>query len=583
MQRADGVEIYLERRFIPEFDSEGRVASVLSISRDITDRKKNEDMLRVAATAFETHEGILIADENARIIRVNRAFQNITGYSQEEVLGHNPKFLSAGLHDKLFYENMWRSITNKGSWTGEIWDKRKNGTILSKWMTITAVKNEQGNVSQYVGIFSDISDRKKAEEEIRNLAFYDTLTKLSNRRHLLERFYTALAYSSRSNLHGAVIFLDLDRFKLINDSFGHSHGDLLLIEVAERIRTSVRNVDTVARLGGDEFVVLLEDLAESIDDASQKASHIAEKIRATLAMPYQLNELVHHSSPSIGICLFKGTEHSVDALLKYADVAMYQAKDAGRNTVRFYDPQMQQAVIARASQELDLRSAIAEKQLELHYQIQVDNTLSALGAEALIRWNHPQRGMVSPAQFIPIAEESSLILDIGYWVLDTACLQLSKWSKQERTRELELAVNVSAKQFRQPDFVEKVAGLIQRHGVDPRKLKLELTEGVVINDINDVASVMYSFLSYLKKLPLDQIKIDQSFVRNINVDKKDATLVLTIIDLAQNFGFNVIAEGVENESQLAFLKKHDCMAYQGYLFSKPVPVEEFEALLSVSD
>ena len=597
-ERADGTEVYLERRIIPEFDTEGNVVSLLSISRDITDRMKNEDMLRVASAAFETHEAILITDVNARIIRVNQAFQDITGYTPEEVLGQNPRILSASRHDKAFYEQMWLSILEKGSWTGEVLDKRKNGELYPKWLTITAVKDNQGNTTQYVGIFSDISERKKAEEEIRNLAFYDSLTKLPNRRLLLERFHTAQIHSSRSNLYGAVMFLDMDRFKLINDSFGHGYGDLLLIEVAERISSSVRSVDTVARLGGDEFVVLLEEMAEGEEDASQKASHIAEKIRSALALPYELNECIHHSSPSIGVCLFKGTRHSVDALLKHADVAMYQAKDAGRNTVRFYDPQMQQAVLARAAQEFDLRSAVAKRQLQLHYQIQVDNTLRALGAEALIRWNYPQRGMVSPAQFIPIAEESSLILDIGYWVLETACQQLAKWGEHEHTRELELAVNVSAKQFRQPDFAEMVGSLMLRHGVNPRRVKLELTEGVVLNDVDEVAAKMhalkalgvklslddfgtgYSSLSYLKRLPLDQIKIDQSFVRNITVDPKDAILVQTIIDMAQNFGFNVIAEGVETEAQLAFLKHHDCMAYQGYLFSKPVPLEEFEALLN---
>ncbi len=353
----------------------------------------------------------------------------------------------------------------------------------------------------------------------------------------------------------------------------------------------------MARLGGDEFVVLLGDLAEEAEDASQKAAYIAENIRATLALPYKLNEHIRHSSPSIGVCLFKGSEIPVDTLLKYADVAMYQAKDAGRNTVHFYDPQMQQIVEIRAAQEFDLRSAISEQQFELYYQIQVDNTGRPLGAEALIRWSHPQRGMISPAQFIPIAEESSLIIDIGYWVVEAACRQLVQWGKHDFSSELELAVNVSAKQFSQPDFVEKVADYILKYGVNPRRMKLELTEGVVLNNIDNVVAKMhslkalgvklslddfgtgYSSLSYLKKLPLDQIKIDQGFVRNITVEQKDAILVQTIIDLAQNFGFNVIAEGVENKSQLEFLKHHDCMAYQGYLFGKPVPVEEFEALL----
>lgn len=594
LQGADGAEIYLERRNIPEMDEEGSIVGVLSISRDITDRKKNEDMLRVAAAAFETHEAILITDANARIIRVNRAFQDITGYAPEEVLGQNPRILSAGRRDDSFYKEMWRAILEKGSWSGEVRDKRKNGEEYPKHLTISVVKDKGGNTTQYVGIFSDVSKYKKAEEEIRNLAFYDSLTRLPNRRLLLDRFHSALEHSRRNLLYGAVMFLDLDRFKLINDSFGHSYGDLLLIEVAERIRSSVRSTDTVARLGGDEFVVLLEELAEGEEQSSQKASHIAEKIRSALALPYELKGSIHHSSPSIGLCLFRGTGQSVDALLKHADVAMYQAKDAGRNAVRFYDPQMQQAVEARAVQELDLRQAIAGQQFQLHYQVQVDNAQHPLGAEALVRWLHPQRGMVAPAQFIPIAEESSLILDIGNWVLEEACRQLAAWSGQEDTAKLELAVNVSAKQFRQADFVERIGSLLSMHGVNPARLKLELTEGVVLSDVDDVVAKMqalkalgvklslddfgtgYSSLSYLKRLPLDQIKIDQGFVRNITVDAKDAILVQTIIDLARNFGFDVIAEGVENNAQRAFLDNHGCMAYQGYLFGRPVPLDEFE-------
>jgi diguanylate cyclase (GGDEF)-like protein/PAS domain S-box-containing protein len=597
LQHADGAEVHLERRIVPEFDVDGKVVSLFSISRDITERKKNEDMLRIAAAAFETHEAIIITDTDANIIRVNQAFHDITGYSAEEVLGQNPRILSGGRHDKEFYEKMWQAILSKGSWTGEIWDKRKNGEIYPKWITITAVKDRQGETMQYVGIFNDISERKKAQEEILNLAFYDSLTKLPNRRFLLDRIHSAQALSSRTGLYGAVLFLDLDRFKLINDSFGHSYGDLLLIEVAERIRVCVRSVDTVARLGGDEFVVLVENMSDEVEKATQTIAHIADNIRSVLALPYVLDERIHHSSPSIGVYLFKGDEQSVDSLLKYADVAMYQAKDAGRNSVRFYDPVMQQAVEARTALETDLRQAIQEMQFILHYQVQMDNGNRPLGAEALIRWQHPLRGMVSPAEFIPVAEESSLILEIGNWVLETACHQLAEWSGQGVARGLSLSVNVSAQQFRQSDFVSVIAALLHKYDLDASRIKLELTEGVILNDVNDVAGKMhalkalgvalslddfgtgYSSLSYLKQLPLDQIKIDQSFVRNVTDNHKDAILVQTIIDLAQNFGFDVIAEGVETEAQLAFLKQHDCMSYQGFLFSKPLPIDEFTALL----
>jgi diguanylate cyclase (GGDEF)-like protein/PAS domain S-box-containing protein len=568
--------------------------------RDISERKRAEEVMRVAAAAFETHDAIVITDAQSNIIRVNRAFTEITGYTVEDVLGKNPRIMSSGRQDRAFYADMWQHLLAQGSWAGEIWDRRKSGEVYPKWMTISAVKNTRGETTQYVAIFSDISARKQAEEEIRNLAFYDALTKLPNRRLLMDRFRLALSVSVRSQHYGAVLFLDMDRFKVLNDTLGHNYGDMMLVEVAQRIQSCVREMDTVARLGGDEFVVLLEELDPNAELASQKAALVAEKIREALHAPYCLKDNQHHSSPSIGVCLYCGTDESVDDLLKYADMAMYQAKDSGRNAVRFFDPVMQHAVEIRAAMEADLRHAVASQQLELYYQIQMDSEHRPLGAEALVRWRHPKRGMVSPAQFIPIAEESSLILDLGGWVMDTACRQLAEWAKDERTRGFILAVNVSSKQFRQHDFVETVAALLQRHGVDAACLKLELTESVVLEDVTDVVAKMhglkalgvrlslddfgtgYSSLSYLKSLPLDQIKIDQSFVRDITLDQNDAMLVITIIDMAQNFHLNVIAEGVETEAQLSFLKQHNCMAYQGYYFSKPVPIEEFDRLIRKS-
>ena len=597
----DGSLFWVDGTIVPFLGDNGKPFQYTAVRTDITERKKSDEALRVAAAAFETHDAILITDVNANIIRVNQAFQDITGYSSEEVLGKNPRILSSGRQDKVFYAAMWQQLLNNGSWTGELWDKRKDGQVYPKWLTITAIKNEQGETTGYVAIFSDITERKQAEEEIYNLAFYDALTRLPNRRLLLDRFRLALSVSARSHHYGAVLFLDMDRFKTLNDTLGHDYGDLLLIEVAGRIRLCVREVDTVARLGGDEFVVLLEEIDANAQEASQRVAQIAEKIRTALAAPYQINGHEHHSSPSIGVCLYRGNEESVDALLKHADLAMYQAKDAGRNAVRFFDPAMQHAVEMHAALEADLRRAISNRELRLHYQIQVDNEHRPLGAEALLRWNHPKRGMVSPAQFIPVAEESSLILDIGHWVLDTACRQLAQWGGNEQTRELTLAVNVSAQQFRLHDFVDRVTAALRAHQVDPSRLKLELTESVVLDDVTDVVAKMralkvlgvklslddfgtgYSSLSYLKQLPLDQLKIDQSFGRDIATDTNDAVMVKTIIDMAQNFRLNVIAEGVETKAQLGFLKQNGCMAYQGYLFSKPVPVEEFEKLLGKGD
>jgi diguanylate cyclase (GGDEF)-like protein/PAS domain S-box-containing protein len=563
--------------------------------RDITERIKDVEALRLAGSVFNNmEEGVLVVDENINIIAVNPAFQTITGYSAEEAIGHNPRMLSSHQHHPEFYRAMWQKLNSTGAWHGEIWDKRKNGEVFPKWLTISAVRNEQNKVFQYVAIFSDITARKRAEAEILSLAFYDVLTQLPNRRLLLDRFRAALSISARSRQYGAVLFLDMDRFKNLNDTMGHDVGDLLLIEVARRIQTQVREEDTVARLGGDEFVVLFEELSSNAEEASKKVAMIAEKLRATLSAPYLLKEHQHHSSPSIGVSLYHGNEETVDALLKRADMAMYQAKEAGRNAVCFFDPVMQQVVETRAALEADLRFAVLNRQLELHYQIQVCEKHRPLGAEVLVRWVHPERGMIMPGQFIPLAEESSLIFEIGDWVLDAACRQLSLWRKTPHLRKLSLAVNVSAQQFRQQDFVPKVTEVIRRHAIDPALLKLELTESVIVNDVDDVVAKMralkglgfrlsmddfgtgYSSLSYLKQLPLDQLKIDQSFVRDIATDSNDAVMVQTIIDMAKNFRIDVIAEGVETEEQLQFLKRKGCMAYQGYLFGKPVPIDEFE-------
>ena len=602
----NGIELSLQRSDGSVFHSHldclctefvGTAPGMRMTLTDITERKKAEEALRVAAATFETHDAILITDKQANIIRVNQAFTDITGYAQEEVMGQNPRIMGSGRQDRAFYSEMWQQLLRTGSWAGEIWDKRKNGQIYPKWMTITAVKNELQETTHFVGIFSDISARKQTEEEIRNLAFYDALTRLPNRRLFMDRFRAALTISTRRNDCGAVLFIDLDRFKTLNDTLGHDYGDLLLVEVSARIKSCVREMDTVARLGGDEFVVLIEGVSEDPDDASRKVGLIAEKIRETLAHPYMLKSHEYHSSPSIGIGLYCGNENSVDDLLQQADMAMYQAKNAGRNAVRFFDPVMQQSVASRAALENDLHHAGALGQLQLHYQVQVDADHHPDGAEVLLRWFHPQLGLVMPGLFIPIAEESALILDIGHWVLDQACGQLTMWSDDERMCNLTLAVNISAKQFSQPNFVDRVAGIIEAHRVVPSMLKLELTESLILDDLKSTISKMqalkklgvklsmddfgtgYSSLSCLRELPLDQIKIGQDFIQGITRDGNDALLVQSIIGLGRNFRMNVIAEGVETEAQLSFLKHHGCTNYQGSLFSKPLQIGEFEMLL----
>ncbi|MCX7193197.1 MAG: EAL domain-containing protein [Proteobacteria bacterium] len=457
--------------------------------------------------------------------------------------------------------------------------------------------NEDSSRHGLVVIGRDITERKQAEHEIYKLAFYDSLTRLPNRRLMLDRLQHAMAASLRNGHYGAVLFLDMDNFKTINDAQGHATGDLLLIEVARRLQHCVREGDTVARLGGDEFVVLLEEMSSQADVAAAQTELVAEKIRNLLNQPYMLRDYECRTTPSIGICLFRGQQESMGDLLMHADAAMYQAKTAGRNAIRFFDPNMQAALDMRIAMEADLRCAVEKQQFHLYYQVQVNSLGKATGAEVLLRWLNPERGFVFPDQFIPLAEETGLIVPIGLWVLDAACTKLKAWQDSVLTRDLTLAVNVSAKQFRQADFVEQVQRVLLNSGAKPSLLKLELTESTVLENVDDTIAKMreikllgvsfsmddfgtgYSSLQYLKRLPLDQIKIDKSFVLDITSDPNDAVIVQTIIAMTNALGLNVIAEGVETDEQRVFLDKHGCHAFQGYLFSRPVPVEEFEAWL----
>ena len=556
--------------------------------------------LRIAATAFETHESLMITDANRVILRVNQAFTEDTGYTSEEVVGKTPRILKSGRHNADFYREMWETVDRNGTWQGEIWDRRKNGDIYPKWLSISAVKSADGAITHYIGSHIDISDRKSAEKEIHLLAFYDPLTQLPNRRLLMDRFHHALASSARNGKAGALLFIDLDNFKSLNDSLGHDIGDLMLQQVGQRLTSCVRGDDTAARLGGDEFVVMLENLSEHLFEAAARIEIICEKILALLSQSYQLETHEYHGSASIGATLFKGNSLAPDELLKQADIAMYQAKQAGRNTVCFFDQQMQADLTSRFSLEGELHKALENHEFLLHYQIQVDNFHRALGAEVLIRWIHPSHKTISPVEFIPLAEETGLILPIGHWVLDTVCAQLKVWEEAVITRDLVLSVNISAKQFHHAGFVARVHDVVQRHAINPMRLKLELTESMLLDNIEDTINKMhqikalgvsfsmddfgtgYSSLQYLKRLPLDQLKIDQSFVRDIAGDSSDRAIVHTIIAMAQILGLNVIAEGVETEEQRQLLLDRGCTHYQGYLFSKPVPLDEFEALLKQS-
>ena len=465
------------------------------------------------------------------------------------------------------------------------------------YMTCTPFRDGSGKIVGGIAIVQDITEHKAAAEKINSLAFYDPLTELPNRKLLLDRLQQALAASARSGRDGALLFIDLDNFKALNDTLGHDMGDLLLRQVAQRLISCVREGDSVARLGGDEFVVMLEDLGEYELEAAAQTEVIGEKILATLGHPYQLVAHEYRCTPSIGATLFNGHRLEKEDLLKQADIAMYQAKQAGRNTVRFFDQQMQDAITARVRLESELRKALETRQFRLYYQVQMDKAQRPFGAEALLRWIHPERGVVTPDQFIRVAEETDLILPIGLWVLETACAQLKAWQLNALTRHLALAVNVSAVQLHKADFVEQVQSAIQRHGINPVLLKLELTESTLLKNIEDTITTMsalkeigvqfalddfgtgYSSLQYLKRLPLDQIKIDRSFVRDIASDSSDREIVGTIIAMAQNLYLDVIAEGVETEEQKQFLLGNGCTQFQGYLFGKPVPIEQFEAAL----
>jgi diguanylate cyclase (GGDEF)-like protein/PAS domain S-box-containing protein len=696
----------------------GSAGLYLLVSYSMGEEKRaNEASLRMAAVSFESQQSLMILDADGVIMKVNRAFTQDTGYAPDDVVGKTPLLFRCGRHDASFYRDMLTGLMRTGAWQGEIWFRNKQGDDREKWLSVSAIRGDDGLVSHYACAHVDISERKEverknevlllrqkvlmsstlegvhimdidgnivecneafcqmlgyspedarnlnvsdwdaqwsrkelmerfkalvhvnsarfetrhrrsdgtlfdvevsttgaeidgrrylfassyditrrkeAEETIRQLAFHDSLTHLPNRQLLLDRLNHALASSDRNGSGGAILFIDLDNFKTLNDTLGHVMGDLLLQQVAERLVACVREGDTVARLGGDEFVVMLENLSDQAINAAEEVEVVGVKILAALSQPYQLKQQIFRSSGSLGATLFCKDSKGAEELLKQADIAMYQAKKAGRNTLRFFDQQMQAAIHARAEMEEQLRMALENGQFELYYQVQVDREGLPMGAEALIRWHHPQRGIVIPAEFISLAEETGLILPIGCWVLEEACAKLAGWSNNERMQRLVLAVNISARQFRQTDFVDGLKALIAKYALDPSRLKLELTESMLLessasirmNGLKEIGVQLslddfgtgYSSLQYLKHLPLDQIKIDQSFIRDIATASSDAAIVRTIIAMTEALRLDVIAEGVETEAQRALLESGSCPAYQGYLFGEPLPAERFEAL-----
>ncbi|MFO7602710.1 MAG: EAL domain-containing protein, partial [Gammaproteobacteria bacterium] len=589
----DGFRFHAQLDYL-RLDKIGDTSVVRMALLDISERKRAEEELRISAIAFETREGMMVTDTNGTILRVNQAFTRMTGYRAAEIMGLTPRLLRSGRHDPVFYQCMWQSLLKYKHWQGEIWNRNKNGKIYAEWLSISAVSAPDGTITHYVGSLSDITQNIEAAAEIHRLAYYDPLTQLPNRRLLQDRLEQALTASNRSNHYGAIVFLDLDNFKLINDLHGHAAGDQLLITLAKRLHTCVRAGDTIARLAGDEFVILLEDLSHDAEAAASQVKQVADKVQALVTQPYLVSEQEYSCTTSIGISLFHDNEVNVEKLLRRADLALYQSKSAGRNTLRFFDPAMQLLQDQRNSMVNDLRQACPLQQLHLYYQPLLDNQHQVIGAEALLRWRHPERGLVTPGEFIQVAEESGLILDIGAWVLKTACLQIKAWETHDVLRQLKISVNASARQFRQPGFVDDVQKILSQTGADPSRLKLELTESLILSDITATLEKMhalkaqgiglslddfgtgYSSLSYLTRLPLNQLKIDKAFVLNLPGNYNDAVITQTIITMARNLGLSVIAEGVETEAQGEFLERHGCHRYQGYLYSRPLPLEDFE-------
>ena len=564
---------------------------------DITDQKKQEEKLRIASVAFETRDCMMITDSRGKILQVNQAFTKTTGYSAEEAIGERPSILSSNRQDKNFYRRMWESIEKHGQWQGEIVDRRKNGEEYPVWLNISAVKDETGMTTHYVGVHTDITARKQAQSRIRKLAFYDQLTGLPNRTLFLDRLTQAMNVSDNNDSHGALLLIDLDNFKMLNDTLGHIAGDKLLSSIGQCLEGIIRPEDTICRLGGDEFIILLCGLPEDRKRAAIIAEKVAEKIRFAINSSDAFGNTSFNSTASIGITLFQGCRSTKEELIKQADLAMYRSKSCGRNTIHFFDPSMETEMLTRMQLEKDLHLAIQEKQFLIHYQPQVDQFRQPTGAEALVRWRHPERGLVSPADFIPIAEDTGQIISIGRLVLEMACEKLADWATRPEMAHITISINVSVKQFLQSDFTDQVLSTIRATGADPTRLKLELTESLLAENVDDIIKTMkaleavgigfalddfgtgYSSLSYLTRFPLQQLKVDLSFVRDMLTDKNARTVAESVILLGKSLNMEVIAEGVETDLQLEHLVDLGCHRYQGYLFSRPVPEEKFEAFV----
>jgi diguanylate cyclase (GGDEF)-like protein/PAS domain S-box-containing protein len=564
--------------------------------------KREGELQRLSMVIEQSPESIVITDTAGCILYVNEAFQRITGYARDEVLGRNPRILNGGLTPRATYEQMWATLLAGEVWRGEFHNVRKDGSAYLELATIAPIKDAGGTVTHYVAVKEDITQRKQSEALLHRLAYFDALTGLPNRALLHDRIAQAIRSGVRRESFGMLMLVDIDRFRQLNDTLGHAAGDRLLCEVAARLRASVREEDTVARHGDDDFAVLVERIGETEADALSHAEHVARKLQRALQQPYVLGGTEgdrHFATLSFGISLFHDGVSSLESLLKQAEVALYRAKQDGRDIVRFFNPEMQAVVDAHARLEARMHEALEANAFRLFFQPQVNRRGVVIGAEALLRWPLDGGVMVSPAEFIPLAEDTGHIVRLGSWVLRSACAQLARWQMNETTRHLKIAVNVSARQFHQPDFVASVKDTVRAAGVDPCRLELELTESAILSDMDETIRRMnelralgirfalddfgtgYSSLSYLKRLPLDQLKIDQSFVRDMAEDEGSEAIVLAILSLSHALGLEVVAEGVERPEQRDFLRHHGCDCFQGYLFGKPLPMEAWGDFLEM--
>lgn len=593
-KRKNGTPYYQEMTVTPVRADGNEITHFIAIKQDITERKQAEKLLREAAAVMEnTHEGVMITDTASNIIAVNPAYSAITGYSADEVIGKNPSIFIAGRADKLFYEKMWRNLQTNGFWQGEVWNRRKSGEVFPQLLTISTVYDDRHEPTRYVGVFADISQLKKHQAKLEFMAHHDHLTQLPNRSLVEIRLKQEVEQAHRQGHCACVLFIDLDRFKLVNDSFGHMVGDELLCAVAQRLSARLRKGDTLGRLGGDEFILLASPLRDT-----QDAAVIARDFIAALSAPFMLSCGTEvFIGGSVGISLFPQDGETASELMKNADAAMYLAKESGRNQFSFYSKELNAGARSRLAMENNLRRAILQNELSLHYQPKVDlRTGQICGAEALARWQLADGSMVSPAEFIPIAEKSNLILSLGNWVIEQACLQMRTWL-DEGLQDIHIAINISARQFRSKNLDHLLAQALKKYKIGAQYLELELTESMLMQEPEVAVETMhklkqigvkislddfgtgYSSLTYLSRFPIDTLKIDQSFVRNITTEPDAAEIATAIIGLAHRMGLRVIAEGVETEAQLAYLRGNNCDEIQGYHFSKPLTPQSFANLI----